>query len=323
MRLGLDIGGTKTDAVVLDGRGGVRASVRVPTGIGPAAVLDSAERSVRAVIEQAGTGLAAAETIGVGIPGMVDPESGRVRHAVNLAVEELALGDELSLRVGVPVRVENDVKAASLGAYHLLRLSGSAALLNLGTGMAAGIVIDGELQRGSGGGAGEIGHIPVDPNGAVCSCGQRGCLETLASGSGIARMWPSTAALPAVELFDAADAGDERARNVRETLAAGVASAVRVLVLTVDVQTVVIGGGVSNIGGRLLAPVLEVLREWERDSAFLRSLDLADRVRMLPAGLPAAAVGAALIGTALIGTSLIGTTGVLERGGVGLPVPQD
>ncbi|NNC11730.1 ROK family protein [Planctomonas sp. JC2975] len=313
MRLGLDIGGTKTDAVVLDARGGVRASVRVPTGIGPAAVLDSAERSVRAVIEQAGTGLVAAETIGVGIPGMVDPDSGRVRHAVNLGVEELSLGAELSFRVGVPVRVENDVKAASLGTYHLLGLTGSAALLNLGTGMAAGIVVDGELQRGSGGGAGEIGHIPVDPKGAVCSCGQRGCLETLASGSGIARMWPSKAALPAVELFDAADAGDERALAVRDTLAAGVASAVRVLVLTVDVQTVVIGGGVSNLGGRLLSPVLDVLRDWEHDSAFLRSLDVADRVRMLPAGLPAAAVGAALIGT----------TGAPEPGGVGLPVPQD
>ena len=85
------------------------------------------------------------------------------------------------------------------------------AYLNLGTGLAAGIVLDGRLLRGGHGVAGEIGHIPVDPAGVVCGCGQRGCLETLASGSAIARMWPTDDPLPARELFDAADAGDEHA----------------------------------------------------------------------------------------------------------------
>lgn len=298
MRIGLDIGGTKTDAVVLDAAGGVLERVRVPTGTGPAEVLDSAERAVREVIALCGTQTDDYASIGVGIPGVVDRETGRVHHAVNLGVDDLGLGERLRERVGVPVQVENDVKAAALGAYHLLRLHGSAAFLNLGTGLAAGIVADGRLWRGARGGAGEIGHIPLDPRGALCSCGQHGCLETIASGSAVARLWPSKAALPAIELFDAADAGDRRAQDVRHALAAGVASAVRILVLTVDVETVVVGGGLSNLGERLLAPVTEVLQGWGRDSPFLASLRLPERVRMLAPDLSAAAVGAALVGAA-------------------------
>lgn len=298
MRIGLDIGGTKTDAVVLDAEGGVLERVRMPTGNGHDEVLDSAERAVREVIVLSGFHAPDFTSIGVGIPGVVDSESGRVHHAVNLGVDDLDLAGLLRQRVDVPVRVENDVKAAALGAYHLLGLEGSAAYLNLGTGVAAGIVVDGRLQRGSRGGAGEIGHIPIDPHGAVCSCGQHGCVETTASGSAVARMWPTSAELPALELFDAADAGDRLAWSVRHTIATGVASAVRILVLTVDVETVVIGGGLSNLGERLLAPVTEVLQGWGVDSPFLRSLRLPERVRMLAPDLSAAAVGAALVGAA-------------------------
>jgi glucokinase len=296
VRIGLDIGGTKTDAVVLGAAGSVEHRVRRATGFGPDAVLDGAEQIVLDVLAEAGAPLSGVESVGVGIPGVVDPVSGRVRHAVNLGVTDLEIATVLSSRLGVPVMVENDVKTAALGAYHLLGLHGPAALLNLGTGLAAGVVVDGRVWRGARGGAGEIGHIPVDPEGALCSCGQRGCLETVASGSGLARLWPSDAPLPAVELFDRADDGDAAALAVRDTLAHGVASAVRVLVLAVDVDTVIIGGGLSNLGERLLDPVLDVLRSWSTESAFLASLDLAGRVRLLPAELGAAAVGAALLG---------------------------
>ncbi|GAB3608913.1 ROK family protein [Humibacter ginsengiterrae] len=296
MRVGLDIGGTKIDAVVLDDDLAAAANVRIPSGRGADGVLASAERAVREVVTTYGASLAEVSSVGVGIPGMVDASAGEVRHAVNLDVEHLALSDELAARIGAPVRVENDVKAAALGAYHLLGLRGSAALLNLGTGLAAGIVVDGCLWRGAEGGAGEIGHIPVVPGGVLCSCGQRGCLETVASGSAVARLWPSETEPPAVALFDAADAGDPRAQQVRRALAEGVASAVRVLVLTVDVGAVILAGGLSNLGDRLLEPVRDALHEWGGESPFLASLRLAERVRMLPPRLPAAAVGAALVG---------------------------
>ena len=97
----------------------------------------------------------------------------------------------------MPVRVENDVKAAAFGAYALRGgSSGSMAYLNLGTGIAAGIVADGELWRGARGTAGEVGHISVDPNGPLCRCGQRGCIEAFAGGGAIAERWGRPGALP-------------------------------------------------------------------------------------------------------------------------------
>ena len=157
-------------------------------------------------------------------------------------------------------------------------------------------MLDGRLLRGGRGVAGEIGHIPVDPAGERCGCGQRGCLETVASGSAIARMWPTSAALPARDLFDTADTGHAGAIEVRDRFLTGVAAAVRLLALTTDVDRIVIGGGLAALGESLLEGTHRILNGWAAESAFLASLDLAARVQVLPLGFPAAAVGAALVG---------------------------
>lgn len=296
MRLGIDIGGTKTDAVAVDESGALAQRIRLATGFGSIAVVETAVSAVARIGELTGLPVTGFDSIGIGIPGLVDSASGQVAHAVNLGLERLELGGELAGRLGVGVRVENDVKAAALGAYHLLGLGGTMAYLNLGTGMAAGIVVDGRLWRGRNGIAGEIGHIPVDPNGALCACGQRGCLETVASGSGVARQWSTDDPLPVRALFAAAADGDRNARAIRARLAEGIAAAVRVLVLTVDVDSVVIGGGLSHLGDRLLCDVHEVLESWAKSSPFLASLSLPDRVRLVPEDSPVAALGAALVG---------------------------
>lgn len=305
MRLGIDIGGTKTAAVALAETGELSDQVRMPTGFGAEAVVETALATVERMAELSGLGTSAFSSIGIGIPGAVDTVTGRVAHAVNLGLEGLDLGPRLADRLGVDVRIENDVKAAALGAHHLLAAEGasapadrSMAYLNLGTGLAAGIVQGGRLLRGGHGVAGEIGHIPIDPAGEPCGCGQRGCLETVASGSAIARMWPSEAELPARELFDRADAGDAEGIRVRERFLTGVAAAVRLLVLTTDVDEVVIGGGLAALGEPLVDGTRRILNRWAADSAFLASLGLAERVRVIPLGFPAAAVGAALVGVA-------------------------
>ncbi|MCB5283710.1 MULTISPECIES: ROK family protein [unclassified Arthrobacter] len=300
MRIGIDIGGTKTAAVVLDDSGEIAGHLLLPTGYGEAEVVATALAAVKELTRISGLAPAQFESIGVGIPGAVDAASGRVSHAVNLGLHGLELGGRLSSVLGTPVHVENDVNATALAAFHLVGTpsSQSMAYLNLGTGLAAGLILNGELWRGSRGTAGELGHIPVDPNGPLCTCGQHGCLEVMASGSAVARQWPTDHPRPVQALFEAAEEGNEMAISLKAKLAENIALAVRVLVLTVDVDTVVIGGGLSSMGTPLLRSVQAVFSRWADTSAFVAFLNLETRVRLLPDDFPAAAVGAALIGLA-------------------------
>jgi len=298
MRVGIDIGGTKTEAVAVGDDGVVLESVRLATGFGAHAVIESAVAAVTGLAGAAGFDIAGVGTIGVGIPGAVDSATGRVSHALNLGLEQLELGTELGARLGTLVRVENDVNAAALGAFHLLDQpdSASMAYLNLGTGLAAGLVMRGELWRGARGGAGEIGHILIDPSGPLDLDGQAGALEAMASGSGIARQWARGGDNAVSAVLDAADAGEPEALQIRRRLFEGVAGSVRILVLTVDVDLVVIGGGISSLGARVLDGVDAIFADWSANSTFIESLALADRVRLLPSHAPVAALGAAYLG---------------------------
>jgi glucokinase len=295
VNVGLDIGATKTLGLVVDGAGVILAEVREATEPGADGVVRTAARVVEAL--RAATGEELPGVVGIGVPGLVDTKRGAVKHAVNLGVDGdwLPLGDLLGNRLGVPVVVENDVNAATLGA---VALSGEDDLvyLSIGTGLAAGLVLEGRLRRGEHGAAGEIGHVPVDPSGALCQCGQRGCLETIASGSALAAAWPAGDVPPAQALFAAAQSGDPAAVAARDRFADGVASAVRVLALAVDPRTVVLGGGVAQLGEPLRVVVAAALRAQAVTSPFLASLDLAGRLRVVPSDYPVAAVGAAMLG---------------------------
>lgn len=298
MKLGLDVGGTKTDAVAVDAEGTIAGRIRIPTGWGADAVISTILDAVTALRREARFEEEDIESVGVGIPGLVDAEAGRVLHAVNLGVESLDLVEAARRVIDVPFAVENDVKAAALGAGALRGDARSMAYLNLGTGVAAGIVVDGRLWRGSRGIAGEVGHISVDPLGRVCGCGQRGCVETFCGGGAVAKAWNRPGALPILDIFDAADAGDVEARALRQGIARGAAAAVRILVLSADVETVVFGGGLTALGDRLRGDIVTELRQEAETSAFMRSLHLDERIELLPAGSPAAALGAALVGAA-------------------------
>ncbi|WP_240930437.1 ROK family protein [Isoptericola sp. BMS4] len=308
--VGLDIGGTKTLAVLLDAAGDVVAQARLATRRGGEGVVAGAAHAVRGVTHQAGIAMSDVVGVGVGVPGLVDPVTGTVRHAVNVGVDgaELALARLLAAELdGVAVGVENDLNVAALGAAHLAASDADAprgpeggtdlAFLALGTGLAAGLVLDGRLRRGVGGAAGEIGHVPVDPAGPRCPCGQHGCLELYASGSAVAALWPARTGRPApVELFEAAAAGVAGAAEARDRYASAVAAAVRMLVLSVDVPRVVLGGGVAQLGEPLLAAVRSALARESETSPFLSSLGLPDRVRLAPGRVPVGAVGAAVVG---------------------------
>ena len=307
LTVGLDVGGTKVLGVVVDAQGYVRHEILTATVPGAAGVVAGVVAAVETLAARAGVPVDALDGVGIGLPGMVRAADGTVEHAVNLGIESRTpLAALVAARLGLPVRVENDLTVAVVGAAHTVdgrRAAADAdvvhdlAFLALGTGLAAGLLLEGRLRRGSTGGAGEIGHLTLVPGGLPCKCGQAGCLEQYASGSALDAAWPSRYGRPAPEeLFVAAEAGDPQAVEIRDQFAWAVASAVRILVLTCDVELVVIGGGVSALGQPLLRAVTAELEREAQASPFLASMGLARRVSLAPADVPVGAVGAALLG---------------------------
>lgn len=291
MRIGIDIGGTKAHAIAIDHEGTVLGELRLPSGRGDA-VLATVREAITRLSAEVGArgGDARVESLGMGIPGWVDADSGVVSHAVNLGIERLELGGGVTDLVGGPVRVDNDVNAAALGAFALLEQPpDSMAYLNVGTGLAAGIVLDGRVWRGFRGIAGEVGHLPVDPDGIVCVCGQIGCLETVASGIAIGGDWAGG------DFATALARGDAAALRARRLLVHGVTDAVQVLFQTIGVETVVLGGGVVNNLDGVAESVLDELRARASRSPFVASLELTERLRVAPNEASIPAIGAALL----------------------------
>jgi glucokinase len=334
---GLDVGGTKTLAVAVDattsasiavagraelgttprrrGEGGdgvahpgVVATVRRPTGAGSG---DELLRSTAEVLADlagaAGVAIDGFAAVGVGVPGLVDRVAGTVRHAVNLGLDDTPVGlaDHLGALAKAPVLVDNDVNLAAVGAAVALGCRGDLAYLSVGTGLAAGLLLDGRIRRGAHGAAGEIGHLPIDPQGPLCECGQRGCLEALASGTAIATRWPSAdgAVSATSALVAAADAGDPAAVSVLDDVAGHLAGAVALLAQTVDPEVVVLGGGVAEAGPGLLEAVRRALRARAARSPVLAAIHLAERVALVPDGVPAGALGAAMFARHHLGRS--------------------
>lgn len=291
LRVGIDVGGTKVDAVVLGPDDAVLARHRMAVTRGAEGVVESVFAAAEQVCAQADIALRDAASVGVGIPGAV--REGVVEHALNLDVDRLDLGAALVEKWGVPVVVENDVNVAALGAARLLATPAeSVAYLNVGTGLAAGLILGGRLWRGVRGAAGEIGHISINPDGPVGADGLAGGLETYASGSGMVQQWGVSGA-HAEDVLAAAATGDAEAVRIRHGLMHGVATAVRVLILTLDVDRVILGGGLTGMGDELLAGTRSVIGEWEQASPFLASLELGARIVLVPNGDPIAAIGAA------------------------------
>ncbi|KAB5606431.1 ROK family protein [Bifidobacterium jacchi] len=290
--VGVDVGGTKIETVLVDATGMVLADVRVPARRGGDNVIDDIARTVR---EVAGDHLNELAVVGVGTPGQVDSEHGVVRNVVNLDIDTLELGEKGSKILGVPVRVENDVNAAAVGAAALLGTpqKGAVAFLNFGTGLAAGIIIDGHLQHGYSGSAGEIGHIPIDPNQLPCPCGQHGCLETICSGASVGRLW-THGNPPMPDLIRQARAGNEEAIAVLAKVTHAIVDAMQIVAQSIDPSVIIFGGGMAKTGEPLVEVTREEIARREASCPFLTTLNLGDRIRLAPVDQPVGAVGAAL-----------------------------
>lgn len=292
---GIDIGGTKIAVLIVDAGGAVLGRASRSSSAGDQ---DGAAAAIVACLDDAlaGTGLTRDDllAVGVGVPGRVDRRRGTVTLAVNLGWHDFPLRDALEALLGRPVVVENDARAAAIGLHRrgLLGDTGDLAYLAVGTGIAAGVVLDGTLHRGARGLAGEIGHAIVDRDGPTCTCGQQGCLEAFASGPAIARR---ARAETARDVYQAADAGDAAAQDLIDDVGRRLAWAVHLLVMTYDVERVVIGGGVSHAGNAFAVPLHRELARLRAASPQAGELLPADIVEILPSEAEAGAWGAVAI----------------------------
>ena len=297
--IGVDVGGTKTHAAAFDRHFNVIADLKVPTLTGGVDQVGAGIIETIATLQSNGQQL---EGVGIGLPGIVDGSAGSVRHAINLGIGDDALDivSRVNAALGAPCWISNDVDAAALGVYEILRRDNCGVrdlvYLSIGTGISAGVILDSRIYRGQNGFAGEIGHFRVDPDGPQCACGLQGCLEAVASGAALSRQWPPSGRHSSVEsLFAAADRGDDKATLILRRAVDHLTSAIHILALTFDVDRIVIGGGVADVGVSLLMDALgQGLYRLQSRSPYARALNLPDRIVLKPPE-PVGVIGAAAL----------------------------
>lgn len=299
-RVGVDIGGSKIAVLVVDASGSLCARRHVPAASSePDEAIAQIAAVIRDAVAEAGATMAEVSAVGLGVPGRVDSASGDVTFAVNLGWQHLPLGRRLAAALGVRCVVENDVRAAAVGLHQgeTFGRTDDLVYLGIGTGISAGVILDGRLHRGVRGLAGEIGHVVLDPAGAPCACGLTGCFETIAAGAGIARAAREAVAIAATtgdptslatfadptaaDVFAAAAAGDVAAGRIVDRAAAAIARMVHELVLAYDVELVVIGGGISRAGDPLLERIQAGLDRIGAPSPFAAELLAETDVRLV------------------------------------------
>ena len=292
--IGIDIGGTKISALLVSADGDVlaRGGVPAPAALGGEAMADAAADLAGSLAGEAGVTLVAA---GVGAAGVIDHESGTIRAASATFVgwAGFALADALETRLGVPVRVENDVNAFLLGeAAAAGRTEQDVLGVMLGTGVGGALLIDGGLHHGPHGAAGEIGHTPGYSE-LVCTCGQIGHLETLASGTSIVLRYQERtggAILDARDVADRARRGDGDAIAVFDAAGRALALACASAATLLDLPCAIVGGGVTAAWDLLEPAITRTLRTDSPVSGI--------PLRIVPAVLGADAVALGAIETA-------------------------
>jgi glucokinase len=302
--IGVDLGGTKLLGVAVDPTtSSIVATHRMPTPLGGADIVEAIGVMVAALDSRIAS-------VGIGAAGLVDA-SGVLRFAPNLpGVVDLDLVSELSSRLGVEVRVDNDATCGALAELLVgaARGVGTTLVVALGTGIGGALIMDGRVRRGAHHMAGEFGHLLVDPRGPECGCGQRGCWEQLASGNALGRLARAAATdgrapslidvvdgriaeLGGIHVTGAVAAGNADATAVLDEFARWVAVGLAGLVNICDPELVVIGGGLAESGDLLLDPVRRHLH------THVVGAGRRPTVRVIPAsaGESSAALGAALL----------------------------
>jgi glucokinase len=300
--IAVDVGGTTIKGAVFDadGNGLSDLVVATPPGADAAATLAAVRDAVRALVSGFGDRV---EALGVVVPGTVDSAVGVVGFSANLGWRELPLAKVLEADTGVPVRLDNDVRAAGLAERTVGCTAGvdDYLLTVIGTGISGEVRVAGRTVLGAGAAAGELGHAPVWPDGEPCPCGQRGCLERYASAAAISRRYAErhrTAVFESAGAIAGRRDHDPVARRTWTEAVEALAIAFAAYTMILDPTMIVIAGGLSGAGEALLAPLRVALAErvvWRDPPA----------VRVSPLGASGGLIGAALTAWAATGRNYL------------------
>jgi glucokinase len=307
--IGLDIGGTKIDAGVIEPSGRILKKIRILTNVHEG--LDAVVQRIYDAIEKVTDGIKTnIHGIGIGAPGQVDVKNGVVLFAPNLGWKNVNLKKIIYERYNLPVEIENDANCGALAEAKLGAGLGANSLvwITVGTGIGGGIIIDGNLIQGAGFAGGEIGHMTMKKNGPVCGCGNKGCLETLAAGPAIIHQIrkkiidkTQTVILKMIDndlnkitvgiTANAADMGDSLSLKILsragEYLGIGVTNLANIL----NPEVIILGGGVMEAAGHHLLKII-------KDTVQSRALSQAKnnlRIELARLGNDAGLIGASLL----------------------------
>ncbi|WP_110111331.1 ROK family glucokinase [Bacillus sp. CGMCC 1.16541] len=275
--VGVDLGGTTIKMAFINHYGEIIHKWEINTDISEQGrnIPTDIAKSIDKTVTELGRDKSQLVGIGIGAPGPVNFANGSIEVAVNLGWEKFPIKDILEVEAGLPVVVDNDANIAAIGEMWKGAGDGAKDLLcvTLGTGVGGGVIANGEIVHGVNGAAGEIGHITSIPEGgASCNCGKTGCLETIASATGVVRLameevanttiasalrdeYTQTGLMTAKMIFDAARENDELAVKVVDKLAFHLGLALANSANALNPEKIVLGGGVSRAGDVLLKPV--------------------------------------------------------------------
>ena len=278
--VGIDVGGTKVYSQVFDAGLNPISSDKRPSGQGPVEVTESISQSLIEATRSAGIEISDLDGIGIGIPGQVDSSLGEVSNAVNLGVEHLNLSQQLFDRFGLASSILNDVNATAIGIAQANSHSDSIAYLNFGTGLAAGFALEGKLLLGANNLAGEIGHFSVNPEGAHCPCGQRGCLETLASAAGI-KSFLADQGMKADDWWSFEKLPEKTRSEIGSRFIEGMTKAIIAISLSLNPDYIYLGGGTFEVIRKDRGELMSVLLESDLFPSFLAKSGFLERVRFV------------------------------------------
>lgn len=273
--LGIDLGGTDIKIGITDNNGNIHIKQSFPTfaHLDAGTLIKHFGKCVEQVIHNSGFKKKSIKGAGIGSAGLVNPITGQVKYVVNIqTLSDCYLAPAMEKKIGIPVFIDNDANAMTLGEFHFGAAAGynNVIALTLGTGVGGGLIFNGELYRGSTYSAGELGHITIETNGILCNCGNHGCIERYVGREGIVNRFKKYLKEKKIKsvvnkFFDngeitpkaiskAAKAGDKLSRLVMEETGTYLGVALASYVNILDPEIIVIGGGIANAGDILLKP---------------------------------------------------------------------